>query len=166
MSSAMSAKIARQQAAQAQDYTINPFGPRQAPVVCANRSHYRRQGEGGSGVDPFAGGKCRSTRIPRSGGGGKFLRHHAPAFRIGLSTAMGYSGHAQCDDARGLQSKGPRIRPQLPIGIHLLHRRLHKGRGAPCFSHSVNGGPPVWFRLIKKPACAGVFERSGISTTA
>jgi hypothetical protein len=61
-------------------------------MVCANRSHYRRQGEGEGGVDPFACGKCGRTGSPRSGSGGEFLRRHAPAFRIGLSATMRNSG--------------------------------------------------------------------------
>jgi hypothetical protein len=162
MSSAMSAKIAREQTAQAQDDTVSPFGPRQAPMICANRSHYRRHGEGGSDVHPFASGKCSGTRSLRGSSGGEFLRHHAPAFRIGLGTAMGYSGHAQCDDALGLQSYGPRIRPQLPIGVHLLHRRLRRGRGRTMFP-ALNEWRAARFGSTssRSPACAGVFERSG-----
>jgi hypothetical protein len=88
-------------------------------MICANRPLYRSKGDRRRGLNPFASGQGRGGCSLRSGSGGDFLRHHAPALRISRSTAGRYAGQAHCDDALRVKSELPRIGPKLQRGTHV-----------------------------------------------
>jgi hypothetical protein len=76
------------------NYIVDPFGPRQSPMICANRPLYGGKGERCSCLDPFATGQCGGGCSLRGSGGHDFLRHHAPALHIIRSTAPADPGQA------------------------------------------------------------------------
>jgi hypothetical protein len=107
------------QSAHVRNYIVDPFGPRQSPMICANRPLYGSKGERCRCLDPFATGQCGGGCSLRGSGGRDFLRHHAPALRISRSTAGRYAGQAHCDDALRVKSELPRIGPKLQRCTHV-----------------------------------------------
>jgi hypothetical protein len=112
-----------QQSAHARDYTVDPFGSRQSPMICLNRSLYRsKRGRCGRlktfATDEGSGG-CRL----RSGSGSDFFRHHASALRISRGTASGYAGQAHRDYTLSIKPDLPGIGPEFPRGMHVASPR-------------------------------------------